>query len=69
MGVEQFPPAEALAVERLDLPPVRVAVLAVVVVIDGHVEADLAVSGRLDGDVGDVRLTEVQGLARSLVGR
>ena len=48
-----------LPVETLDLPPVRVAVLAVVVVIERHVEPDRPVRP-LDGDASDVRLAQVE---------
>jgi hypothetical protein len=57
--MRQLTAAQSLPVSGLDLPPVRVPVLAVVVVVESYIESDrLALTGCLDAD--DVCLPQVE---------
>jgi len=67
VGVCEFAAAESRAVQSFDLPPVRVAVLVVVVVVERDVEAD-ALAGLFDADARDVRLAEVEFVGPIVVG-
>jgi hypothetical protein len=58
--VEQVAPAEPFPVEGLDLPPVRVSVLAVVVVVQCHRDVERAIVGAFEVDHRHVRLPEVE---------
>ena len=60
MSVGEVAAAESVAVERLDLPPVRVAVLAVVVVNERHRDAVGVVVPCLEFDARDIGLPEVE---------
>lgn len=59
VGVQQVTPTQLGPVQALDLPPVRVAVLAGVVVVPCDVEAD-PVPDPFDGDSHDVRFSKVE---------
>lgn len=57
--VEEFTPAKPLTVPGLDLPPVRIAFLAVIVVEECHLEA-VVTARAFDRDSDHIRFAEVE---------